>query len=84
MDISKLQDCNSSGSAYQFSVSSKPAVEKIVRSDNKQLKTFIFVSQKLLALITLKIKKKKDEDRLRFVNDSKGCRLPTARLQAES
>lgn len=58
MDISKLQDCNSSGSVYQFSVSSKPAVEKIVGSVNKQLKTFTFVSQKLLALITLKIKKK--------------------------
>lgn len=56
MDISKLQDCNSSGSVYQFSVSSKFAVEKIVVSDNKGLKTFTFMTQKLLALIILKIK----------------------------
>lgn len=55
MDISKLQDCNSSGSVYQFSVSSKSAVEKIVGSDNTGQKTFTFVSQKLLALIILKI-----------------------------
>lgn len=55
MDISKLQDCNSSGSEYQFSVSSKPAAEKIVGSDNKGSKTFTFMSQKLLALIILKI-----------------------------
>lgn len=56
MGISKLQDCNSSGSVYQFSVSSKSAVEKIVGSDNKGSKTFTSVSQKLLALIILKIK----------------------------
>lgn len=55
MDISKLQDCNSSGSVYQFSVSSKSAVEKIVGSDKKGSKTFTFMSQKLLALIILKI-----------------------------
>lgn len=45
MDISKLQDCNSSGSVYQFSVSSKFAVEKIVVSDNKGSKTFTFMSK---------------------------------------
>lgn len=82
MDISKLQDCNSSGSVYQFSVSSKFAVEKIVASDNKGSKTFTFMSQKLLALIILKIKpptlsNQADEDQLHFVNDSKGHRLPT-------
>lgn len=55
MGISKLQDCNSSGSVYQFSVSSKSAVEKIVGSDNKGSKTFTSVSQELLALIILKI-----------------------------
>lgn len=55
MDISKLQDSNSSGSVYQFSVSSKSAVEKIVGSDNKGSKTFTFMSQKPLALIILKI-----------------------------
>lgn len=81
MDISKLQDCNSSGSVYQFSVSSKSAVKKIVGSDNKGSKTFTFESQKLLALIILKINtphppkkiptknptKPPDQDRLHFV-----------------
>lgn len=87
MGISKLQDCNSSGSVYQFSVSSESAVEKIVGSDNKGSKTFTFVSQKLLALIILKITPphppKPDEDQLHFVNDSKGHRLPTEWLPAE-
>lgn len=90
MDISKLQDCNSSGSEYQFSVSSKPAAEKIVGSDNKGSKTFTFMSQKLLALIILKIntppspqkKPTPDQDQLHFVNDSKWRRLPIEWLPA--
>jgi len=55
MDISKLQDCNFSGSVDQFSLSAKSAVEKVVGCDNKGSNTFTFASQKLLALIVLKI-----------------------------
>lgn len=68
MDISKLQACNSSGSVYQFSVSSKLAVEKIVGSDNKRLKTFTFKSQILLALILSEIKNP-DQDQLHLANE---------------